>query len=119
MTSASAENLRSVTSSKFALECDKKREHACTDFKTNKRGFTATAHMERDNLLFFSVPYDECFTAYVDGVETKIVKADFGFSAVLVPEGDHEVEFRYEVTKVYKNFFMSFVQKSCRSSKTT
>lgn len=75
--------------------------------------------MERDNLLFFSVPYDECFTAYVDGVETKIVKADFGFSAVLVPEGDHEVEFRYEVAKVYKNFFMSFVQKSCRSSKTT
>lgn len=119
MTGASEENLRSVTSSKFALECDKKREHACTDFKTSKRGFTATAHMERDNLLFFSVPYDECFTAYVDGVETKIVKADFGFSAVLVPEGDHDVEYKYEVKKVYKHFFMSFVQKTCRSSKNS
>lgn len=119
MTRASAENLRSVTSSKFALECDKKREHACTDFKTSKTGFTATAHMERENLLFFSVPYDECFTAYVDGVETPIVKVDFGFSAVLVPEGDHDVEFKYEVKKVYKHFFMSFVQKTCRSSKNS
>ena len=109
MTHAESENLRSVTMSKFSLECDKKREHACTGFETNKKGFTATAHMERDNLLFFSVPYDECFTAYVDGVETKIVRADFGLSAIPVPEGDHEVEFVYEVKKVYKKMLTKLV----------
>ncbi len=49
--------------------------------------------MSRDNLVFFSIPWDKGFTAYVDGVETPIEKVDYGFMAILVPEGEHSIRF--------------------------
>lgn len=82
----------------FKNEAAKRRASACTEFVTYNNGFKATASMARDNLLFFSVPYEEGFKAYVDGQRTEIVQADFGFMAVYVPAGVHKVEFTYELS---------------------
>ncbi len=69
---------------------------ACTDFVGTTHGFTANADLERENLVFFSIPYEENgWTAYVDGVETRIEVANVGFMAVRVPAGQHQIEFRY------------------------
>ena len=51
--------------------------------------------MDRENLVFFSVPYDRGFTAYVDGQEREIERVDHGLMAVCVPEGSHTIEFVY------------------------
>lgn len=87
----------SISYSTFKKEAAKRRESACTEFETSTYGFRAVADMDKDNLLFFSVPYEKGFHAYVDGEETRIVKVDFGFMAVYVPKGVHEVEFKYEL----------------------
>ena len=71
------------------------RSRTCNSFKADKHGFVATVDMNYDNLLFFSVPYEKGFTAYVDDVKTDIVKVDFGLSAVFVPWGTHEIRFSY------------------------
>lgn len=71
------------------------RSRTCNTFKTTTHGFTATVDMEKDNLLFFSVPYESGFTAYVDGVKTDIVKVDWGFMAIPVGYGEHDIEFKY------------------------
>lgn len=71
------------------------RATTCNSFKATTKGFTAKVDMARDNLLFFSVPYEKGFTAYVDGKKTDIVKVDYGFMAVLVPWGEHTIEFKY------------------------
>ncbi len=97
LTRVKAGDIDNVNLHEFIVDCDKRRASACSSFETSKHGFTATVDMERENLLFFSVPYDEGFTAYVDGVETKIVRVDYGLSAVVVPEGSHEIEFRYGI----------------------
>lgn len=97
MTKFDPEDINSVTLGKFIDECDERRAGACSFFETTKSGFTAVADMKSDNLLFFSVPYDLGFTAYVDGTESEIVKADYGLSAVFVPEGEHQIEFRYSL----------------------
>lgn len=102
-------DVSSVPLNTFINECDEKRENACTDFVTSKRGFTAAAHMKSDNLLFFSVPYDDGFTAYVDGIETDLELVDFGLSAVFVPEGEHTVEFRYSYINVIKKTIKKLV----------
>jgi len=39
------------------------------------------------------VPADKGFAAYVDGKETSIYRVNLGLSAVLVPQGEHEVSF--------------------------
>jgi len=47
-------------------------------------------------LLFLSDTYYPGWNAYVDGKLTKIYRADYTFRSVIVPKGQHEVEFRYE-----------------------
>lgn len=71
---------------------------ACTKFKPTTHGFTASADMAKETLLFFSVPYESGFKAYVDGQESEIIKVDYGFMSVVVPEGEHDIEFRYTLS---------------------
>lgn len=79
----------------FARACDERRKTACTNFEISTKGFTADIDMEKENLVFFSVPYEDGFTAFVDGQETEIVKADYGFMAIDVSKGSHSIEFKY------------------------
>ena len=58
-------------------------------------GFGAEIQLERPNLVFFSVPYDDGFTAYVNGQETEILRVDNGLMAVLCPEGQSTIDFVY------------------------
>ena len=59
-------------------------------------GFHAEATLDRANLMFFSVPYDDGFTAYVDGQETEILRVDEGLMAVLCPAGESTIDFVYQ-----------------------
>ena len=77
-------------------ECDARAESSCTEFEFSSKGFTATtADLDSENLVFFSVPYDKGFTAYVDGVKTDVECVDYGMMAVDVPAGMHSIEFVY------------------------
>lgn len=46
--------------------------------------------------MFFSIPYDKNWTAYVDGNKTEIYKANIGFMAAKIDQGDHEIELIYQ-----------------------
>lgn len=89
------ETYTQTTSATFREACRARRESACTDFKTSTNGFTANALMEQDGVLVFTVPYETGFTAYVDGIETKVSLVDYGFMMIKVPEGSHSIEFKY------------------------
>lgn len=78
--------------------CSERRETACTDFNESTNGFTATSHLESEGIIFFSVPYENGFEAFVDGKPVDIDIADFGFMMIRVPEGDHEIEFVYTLS---------------------
>lgn len=70
----------------YYSDCQKLASNSCEEFEYTKDGFTAVIDNKgNDNLLFFSVPYDEGWTAYVNGVETEISLANVGFMAVEVP----------------------------------
>jgi len=45
--------------------------------------------------LFLSDTYYPGWKAYIDGVETKIYRANFLFRAIVLPKGNHQVEFVY------------------------
>ena len=72
-----------------------RRKVHCTNFVGNTKGFSASIKMPSDNLVFFSIPHDPGFTAYVDGKETKIYQANLGLSAIEVKSGNHKIEFSY------------------------
>ena len=80
----------------FLANCDERAATGCTSFVFDNSGFHATtADLSKESLLFLSVPYDDGFTACVDGKETDIVRADWGLMAIRVPAGVHEIRFTY------------------------
>ena len=91
----SQERWLSLNDSEFKSQCMRRAESACTSFSYDPQGYTATIDLPRKNLVFFSIPYDKGFKAYVDGEETVIEKVDYGFMAVPVSSGKHEIRLVY------------------------
>lgn len=79
---------------RYKTDCE---ERAATAGVTvfSKNSFTHTTTLEKENLVFFSIPYDSGWTAYVDGKETDIEKVNIGFMAVYCEAGEHTIEFKY------------------------
>lgn len=75
----------------------------------DSHGFTVQIELERENLVFFGVPYDEGFTAYVDGVETEIIRVSGGMMAVLAQQGDHTITFDYKTPGLHFGALVSMV----------
>lgn len=73
---------------------DRQKETAY-NFTTNNEGFTANINLSKSNLVFFSVPYDKGFKAYVNGEQVEIEKANVGFMAVKGQPGENEIVFTY------------------------
>lgn len=84
--------------SSYMNSCLERAATACSEFTTDSRGFTAKTTLKKDNLVFFSIPYDEGWSATVDGVAVPIEKVNVGFMAVPV-SGDgneHTIRFTYD-----------------------
>lgn len=54
-----------------------------------------TVTAERESILYLPIPYDDDWKAEVDGEETSIYKANYGFCAIVVSEGTHEICLSY------------------------
>lgn len=90
-----SDGLNHKSQEQYLKDCEERAKTSCYEFIPSTRGFTAKINLPKENLVFFSVPYDEGFTAYVDGQEAEVEKVNVGFMAVKVPAGDHSIEFRY------------------------
>ena len=80
----------------YVQDCRERRATAASVFQMNNSGFHAEITLEKENLVFFSVPYDDGFTAYVNGQEADIVEVDDGLMAVLCPAGENSIDFVYQ-----------------------
>lgn len=89
-----------VSTSYFEIKKEMKRraETSATSFETGKNSFKATVKRDAPNLVFFSVPYDEGWSATVNGKAVEVEKVNVGFMAVAVPEGESEIVFTYKTT---------------------
>ena len=79
----------------YTADCVARRDAGVAEFAATRTGFTARTNYATDELVFFSVPYDDGFTATVNGEPATIEKGDDGLMAVCVPAGENEIEFTY------------------------
>ena len=80
----------------YVSDCADRRASACSSFRMTNSGFHAEITLKKDDLVFFSAPYDDGFTAYVNGEETDVIRVDEGLMAVLAPAGENTIDFVYQ-----------------------
>lgn len=85
------------TQGAYAEDCAARADGAAKSFVTDKKGFSATIDLEVGNLVFFSVPYEEGWSATVNGQPAEIIRSNVGFMAVKCP-ADMDVNIRFEYT---------------------
>ena len=51
--------------------------------------------VEKDGLLFFSIPYNKGWTLKIDGKEAQTVLVNMGFTGATISKGNHTVELEY------------------------
>lgn len=89
-------NSSSTSYAELKKEAARRNETAATSFVTGKNSFTATVERDKETLVFFSIPYDEGWSATVNGKSVPVEKVNVGFMAVPVEAGTSEIVFNYE-----------------------
>ncbi len=85
-----------LTDETYAEDCAAKRAESCYYFKESTHGFDAKIDLEKEKAVFFSVPYEDGWTATVNGKPVDIDKCSFGFMMIRCPAGDSDIHFEYK-----------------------
>lgn len=87
--------LANLSIDQYEDDCAKLASNSGYYFQEDGHGFTSKIVLGKNNLVFFSVPFDEGFSATVDGKPAVIERVDGGFMAVYATKGEHEIRFNY------------------------
>ncbi len=100
-------DIPNLTADVYFDDCARRAENACDTFAFDSNSFTATITLERDNLVFFSVPYEKGWSAKVGGEEREVLKVNGGFMAVKADAGANLIEFTYRTPGLAKGAAVS------------
>lgn len=90
-----------LTDEEMARDAARLAATAATTFKTDNSGFTAVVNRDKKALVVFSIPYDNGWTATVNGKAVEIEKVNMGLMAVAVEEGQSTIRFDYKTPGLY------------------
>ncbi|MDO4321078.1 MAG: YfhO family protein [Lachnospiraceae bacterium] len=61
---------------------------------------SGTISLDKDKVLVLSIPYQNGWTAYVDGKETELQRANYAYMALPLTAGDHTIELSFAIPGV-------------------
>ncbi len=92
----------------YADDCAQRAQSAAKQFTESGNRFHAVIDLAADNLVFFSVPYEEGWSATVNGEPAEIIRSNIGFMAVKCPAGeDIAIRFDYETPGLRMGMYIS------------
>lgn len=89
--------------------CAGNMQSAAVGFELNSSGFTAVSKGDKQRLIYFSIPHDNGWRAYVNGKETEILTINGGLMGIIVPEGECSIEFRFTTPGLAEGVIISSV----------
>jgi hypothetical protein len=89
------EGTSDLTEERYLSDVEDRRQSASGKFYRDRKGFTSELYLKEEQIIFYSVPYDQGWKAEVNGVPTKVLKVNGGFVGVPVPAGYNTVRFDY------------------------
>ncbi len=96
-----------MSESDYLTECANRADSACDSFVYDSDGFNASISLDNPNLVFFSVPYDDGWSASVNGKPVDIEQVDSGFMAVPAEAGENEIVFTYKTPGLHAGLWIS------------
>ncbi len=84
-----------ITKDDYCELCKEKQQNCSESFSFDSHGFTSIIELEKPQLVFFSVPYSEGWSAEVNGKKVDVEKVDHGLMAVRAESGNNKIVFRY------------------------
>lgn len=90
------ESLLSLGYNTYVADVEARAAMACDAFVMTNDGFTTSITLDEANLVFLAVPYDDGFTAYVNGEEIELWNVDNGLMAVPCAAGENEIVVVYQ-----------------------
>lgn len=79
----------------YASRIEKLTENKLENIEINSNTITGNISLDKDKLLVLSIPYQKGWTAYVDGKETDIKKANLMYSGLFLEPGDHDIRLEF------------------------
>ena len=65
--------------------------------------------LDKGKWLFLSLPYDKGWNCKIDGIDTEILRANYSFMTVYIPDGVHNVRFCYETLGLKVGLLLSII----------
>ncbi len=84
-----------VSFESFEADVIERQSETADVFYEIKNGFYSEINLESDNIVFFSIPYDEGFSATVNGESAPIYKVQGGFIGIPAKAGANVIKFAY------------------------
>ncbi len=100
MTRVSEGDRKKANYGTFENSVAERRAETCKDFTWDSYGFSASIETGSSEIVFFSVPFDNGWSAHVNGKPAEIRVVDGGFMAVEVPAGTSTIEFSYRTNGI-------------------
>ncbi len=85
------------------------REVLPEDIEITGDKISCSLDTDKARLLMLSVPYSTGWSAFVDGVKTRVYRADLMYMAVPVANGIHSIELRYETPLLRTGAYLTLI----------
>ena len=80
----------------YAADIAARARQSLTMGHFSQNEIVGTITLDKDQLLFFSIPYDKGWHAEVDGKPADLLRANVGFMGLMLTPGKHTVSLRYQ-----------------------
>lgn len=79
---------------------DARKEDVLENVVIDTNQVSGTVNLEEDKLLVLSIPYQNGWTAYVDGVEVETVRTNYMYIGIPLTAGEHTIELDFAIPGV-------------------
>ena len=86
---------KQLPTSGFRLPTDSASKITLQDYKPNELTYNSSSDKEK-LAVFSEIYYDKGWNAFIDGKPAQYIRADYILRALIVPAGNHKIEFKFE-----------------------
>ncbi len=96
ITQVSDADKQNIDYDNYVKDMQKLGDNAVQNFEASSEGFSCDITLNKASLVFFAVPFEEGFSAQVNGQEVEIENVSNGMMAIKCEEGYNDIVFNYE-----------------------